>query len=65
MYAANDVIYLPKIYEIMLEIMNKHMLLKEVLDACQVYLKYPDLNESLTLKTRLLQEHNQIQGIIK
>jgi len=66
-YAANDVIYLPKIYDIMLEILKglKNLSITDVLKACELYLKYPNINESITQKTRDLPENSQIQGILK
>jgi ribonuclease D len=66
-YAANDVIYLPKIYNLMQNLIKetKTLTLNEVLDSCKLYLKYPDINLILTPKTRDLEENSQIQGLIK
>lgn len=66
-YAANDVIYLPKIYRSMISIIKdlNGVDLQYVMDCCELYLQYPELNNEITQKNRDLQENSQIQGLIK
>lgn len=66
-YAANDVIYLPKIYKLMINIISglKGLSIQHVLESCELYLQYPNLNKDINHKTRELQENSQIQGLIK
>ncbi len=66
-YAGNDVIFLPKIYNLMLDILKdfKTLTITDVLNTCEVYLSYRDLNKDLTIKSRDLQENSQVQGMIK
>ena len=66
-YAANDVIYLPKVYDLMVEVIKGFSDLKisDVLSSCEQYLKYPNINEDVTIKTRDLAENSQVQGLLK
>jgi ribonuclease D len=67
-YAANDVIFLPKIYNMMLKMIKtiKSLTITDVLNSCEAYLKYPDLNIDISIKMReLLESNTQIQGLIK
>ena len=66
-YAANDVIYLPKIYYVMTELIkNLNIItLTDVLETCNVYLNYPNLNKGLTQKSRDLILNTEVQGLIK
>ena len=66
-YASNDVIYLPKIFNIMLESIKKlpGISFDKVMEECQLYLKYAEMNISITEKSRLLIEDTEIQGLLK
>ncbi len=66
-YAANDVIYLPKIYEMMVEQIkeNKTQTITEVVESCEVYLKYPEINLDISYNMREVDESSQVQGLIK
>jgi len=66
-YAANDVIFLPKIYYLMLDILKgmKKLTITDIFNSCESYLLYPTLNNNITINSRESQESNQVQGLIK
>ena len=66
-YAANDVIFLPKIYYIMIEIIKglKNLNITDIFKSCDLYLKYPTINEGITQNNRDLSDNSQIQGLLK
>ena len=66
-YAANDVIFLPKIYYVMTELIKNinTLTLSDILQTCNTYLNYPNLNKNLTQKTREIIVNTEVEGLIK
>jgi len=66
-YASNDVIYLPKIYYLMNEIIkdSKTITIEDIKKNSEVYLQYPELNMHISQNSRNLLDNSQIQGLIK
>jgi len=43
----------------------KNFSINDILEECDLYLKYPSINENITIKTRNLKEKSQVQGLLK
>ena len=69
-YAGNDVIYLPKIYDIICDNCDrkiiKNVTVENIFDECKKYLKYVNINLKIKNfnKTNIL-KGTEIQGLIK
>ena len=67
-YAGNDVIYLPKIYDIICDNCDrkiiKNVTVENIFDECKKYLKYVNMKIKNFNKTNIL-KGTEIQGLIK
>jgi hypothetical protein len=67
-YAANDVIYLPKVYTLMKEKVENFgnlLTIDNIIKESEVFLKYPTLNLFVTESNRFFMEDKEVEGIIK
>lgn len=65
-YAANDVKYLPQLYEIFIEkFKEKEKMIDDVFKECQKYLIYPKLNLNVKNFNRNTLKNQTITGLFK
>ena len=69
-YAGNDVIYLPKIYNIICSNIDRKMIkninVQNIFDECKKYLKYVNINLKIkNFNKTNIQRGTEIQGLIK
>ena len=69
-YAGNDVIYLPKIYNIICSNVDrkiiKNITVQNIFDECKKYLKYVNINLKIkNFNKTNIQRGTEIQGLIK
>ena len=66
-YACNDVFFLPKIFNLMLDkIKNSSDITYEsIINECQIHRRYTDLNLNITDKNRDFLENTELQGVLR